>query len=301
MNIKIAAICLMLAILASVSIHAIKREVHCTEGQMQLKKYGISLGNSDREYYAYFPAKPVRSLPLVLVYHGGGGPLGSAEDMFHVSGWKSVAQEECIAVLFLVGTPNTLGLPVQNNREQPNYNPLVWNTGTETGAGVRNEPDVAYTVAVMRDISARIPIDSSRTFATGFSNGATFAYRAATELPASFSAVALIEAGAISASVYAEISTLRIAGVPVDLSQWPESNSLIWAKLAKCRGTTEERIGNIWARNWFGCNNDAKMREVLVGGMGHVYPGLSELFGQKNVFADNVSATKEAWKFFEDQ
>ncbi len=75
---------------------------------------------------------------------------------------------------------------------------LTWNAGSCCGpAAVSRVDDVGFSLALLDDISKRVPIDRTRVYATGLSNGSMMAYRLAAEAPERIAAVAGV-AGAMT-------------------------------------------------------------------------------------------------------
>ena len=61
---------------------------------------------------------------------------------------------------------------------------LVWNAGTCCGrAPLQGIDDVGFVRAMIDDLAKRTPIDRTRIYATGLSNGAMMTYRIAAEAP----------------------------------------------------------------------------------------------------------------------
>jgi polyhydroxybutyrate depolymerase len=115
-----------------------------------------------RRYSIYMPptigADP---RPLMLSMHGGGG---TAQLQAAMSQLVKLAQAQQIVVAFLEGTGFI----------------QTFNAGACCGtAQTQDIDDVAYARAVIDDVEGRTTIDSSRIFATGFSNGGMMSHRLA--------------------------------------------------------------------------------------------------------------------------
>ncbi|MBI5866235.1 MAG: hypothetical protein HZB38_17330, partial [Planctomycetes bacterium] len=149
--------------------------------------FEIHVGGLVREYlvHAAPTADSSSPLPVVLMCHGGGGSAKTAATSTRLS-------DKADAMGFLAVYPQAVplhpGQPVTFLR-----NPTFWNVGAGFGHAERiGIDDVAYVGAVLDDLSRRFPIDPSRIYVAGFSNGAAMAMRAAIDLSGRFAAVAAI-------------------------------------------------------------------------------------------------------------
>ncbi len=132
-----------------------------------------------RGYWVYLPDRHQGSnlLPVVLVLHGDGM---DGESMARLCNLNEKADEAG----FLVVYPNGTG---QMDKK------LTWNAGRCCGSAMlKNREDVAFIENVLDDVEERYPVDRSRVYATGISNGAMMAYRLAAEIPYRIAAVAAI-------------------------------------------------------------------------------------------------------------
>lgn len=276
------------AILATTALFVISERRTCASVRTQ---HGIQMETVTRPYVLYTDPAQTNS-PLVLVFHGGGGPMGSPERMIEYSGWKEIADSDCISVAFLTGSKMTDASEAQIDSDLPHYNPLVWNTVDNASA------DIEYVARVINDIQERASIEDARIYATGFSNGASFAYILAQALPDTIAAIAPIEAGPVHIdSAETNVSLISISGVPLELSRLPDAQAGTWASYAGCTSSSLTTRGTITEREWLGCP-EISVREIFVGGMGHEYPGAAKLFGTHAAYTDAVSAAEEVWTFF---
>ena len=127
----------------------------------------IESGDRRRSALVHLPPQVVegRPLPLILAFHGGGG---NARHQETYTGMDSLSDQ----VGFIVVYPNGTG--------RLGDRLLTWNAGTCCGYASDNQvDDVGFVRALVSDLETRLPIDSQRVYATGFSNGAMMAYRLA--------------------------------------------------------------------------------------------------------------------------
>jgi polyhydroxybutyrate depolymerase len=123
------------------------------------------------------------ALPAVIMLHGGGGTGRSAA---LETGWCDLADRASFLAVF----PNALA---RNPAEPSSFpgNPQLWNDGSHRFHGSREAPDdIGFLAALLDDLQARFAVDPQRVFVTGFSNGASMAFRAGAELSERIAAVA---------------------------------------------------------------------------------------------------------------
>ena len=115
-----------------------------------------------RSYSIYVPPTAgANPRPLMISMHGGGG---TAQLQAAMSQLVKLAQAQQIVVAFLEGTGFI----------------QTFNAGACCGtAQTQDIDDVAYVRSVIDDVEASTAIDSSRIFATGFSNGGMMSHRLA--------------------------------------------------------------------------------------------------------------------------
>jgi len=115
-------------------------------------------------------------LPVVLAFHGGGG---NASGFKAYAGLDAVADREGFVVVYPDGS-GRFGRRL-----------LTWNAGTCCGyARDSGVDDVGFAVALLRELARELPLDATRVYATGHSNGAMMAYRLAVEASERIAAIA---------------------------------------------------------------------------------------------------------------
>ena len=124
-------------------------------------------------------------LPVVVAFHGGGG---NAAGFARYAGLDRVADREGFVVVYPDGTGRA-------GRQL-----LTWNAGGCCGAAqTAHVDDVGFTLAILRDLARDLPLDRTRVYATGHSNGAMMAYRLAADAADRIAAV-----GAVSGMMVVE-------------------------------------------------------------------------------------------------
>jgi len=253
----------------------------------------IQVGGQTRSYLSYRPAGLSGRAPLVVMLHGGFGSAAQAESSY---GWNAEADAEHFVVVY----PDGMG--------------RAWNVGGGCcGApGRTNVDDVGFVSAVVRDVEAAMPIDPTRVFATGISNGGMMAYRLACDTDL-FAAI-----GPDSATLLGDcasphpLSVLAIHGtadqnIPYDGGQGsgfakidgpsiPSVNQL-WRSADSCgppASTTAREVTTSTAE----CPGSRTVELITISGAGHQWPGSTKgRQGADTPFPD-LDATKLIWAFF---
>ncbi len=260
-----------------------------------------------------------RPLPVVLNFHGGGGNAVSQERYAHMD---AVADREGFIVVY----PNGTGVFEESL--------LTWNAGTCCGRAVREAvDDVGFVRELLDELARRLPVDSTRIYATGLSNGAMMSYRLAAELSDRIAAIAPVAGASAMPSFHAKrmVPILHIHSVDdqralyrgglgppspftnVRVRHRPVEETLAeWAAFGGCSPKPELREvrhgaagtprGSHTARLFVytGCRNGIEVELWQLTGAGHVWPGgeldfLPRLLGPGT---DVIDANEEIWRFF---
>ena len=115
-------------------------------------------------------------MPLLFVFHGGGGTASNIAEHTHLS---PAATPRGYAVVYPDGVNGH------------------WSDGRAARAGA---DDVGFVRLLLDTLMRELPVDSRRIYATGISNGAGMAFRLACDLPGRFAAIAPV-AGALPAEL----------------------------------------------------------------------------------------------------
>ncbi|MCX6819767.1 MAG: hypothetical protein NT019_00535 [Candidatus Adlerbacteria bacterium] len=260
-----------------------------------LRTVPIHVQNVEREYLLYAPTHTNTPLPVVLVFHGGGGPLGSAELMAQYSGWKEKAQKEGFIVVFTQGTLENPSRPLNLTLGDPNRNIRLWHVGEHIPPVTHDDvDDVTYVRAILGDITFKYNVNREHIFATGFSNGATFAYRLGSEMSDTLAAIAPV-AGLLYNSFptpQTPVSLLSIVGTsdPVPPAETPgELIPVIdpptaWAHFDHCTEPAGQKAElGVRTETFTSCASSTEVRDIYITGLAHTYP---------------AAATDLAWDFF---
>lgn len=137
----------------------------------------IYVGGYWRTFLTHLPTGYGASnqVPLVLAFHGG-GPIG-----YQSIQYQSRLTAKSDSVGFILVYPE--GVKIAGNR--------TWNAGDCCAPSTTlNVDDVAFTNALLDHLIAIYAVDTTRVYATGFSNGALLCYRLANQLTNRFAAIA---------------------------------------------------------------------------------------------------------------
>jgi polyhydroxybutyrate depolymerase len=275
-------------------------------------------GARERSAIVHVPPRAVemRAIPVVLNFHGGGGHADNEQEY---SLMDRVADREIFVAVYPNGT-GRLGKRL-----------LTWNAGTCCAYSVINNiDDVGFVRALVADLAQRIPIDRSRVYATGLSNGGMMAHRLAAEAADLVTAVAPIAGGMVIPVMKSSrtVPVMHIHSVndpralytgglgppfPIIRSQvfHPNIDQMIarWVSHNGCstEPTVIDRRFDRDARRhtathyvYSNCRDGAEVSLWKLTGAGHVWPGgkqnyLEHLLGPST---DIIDANTEMWKFF---
>src|ERR1700694_1857893 len=144
-------------------------------------------GGLQRSYIVHVPAPTGKPPPAVINMHGGGGNAAGQQKYTQMD---RLADREHFVVIY----PNGAGRGTRF---------LTWNAGACCAYSTAHQiDDVGFIRAVVEDVARRTPLDRSRVYATGLSNGSMMAYRLAAEASDRIAAVAGV-AGAMSLTRFA--------------------------------------------------------------------------------------------------
>ena len=283
---RLATLCLGLCIPASAAMSLDGRtyEIHLPNGRV--------------------PTEPV---PLVLVFHGGGGNAANAARM---SGMDAKSDKEGFIAVY----PNGTGA-------RPNAILLTWNAWRCCGAALDNKvDDVGFIRALVDSLARQYPVDRKRIYATGLSNGGMLAYRVGCELGDVFAAIAPV-AGALNnfdCLVGPRVSVVIFHGTADKHVRFegglPETRADkhvradngvqfaldVWKQRDKCDAPpTRERKGSV-IHTSFECADGTAVELYAIEGQGHAWPGGQKglRFGNVDAPTTEISATDVMWEFF---
>jgi polyhydroxybutyrate depolymerase len=277
----------------------------------------LQYGGLTRSYIVHIPRALSGATPVVISFHGGGSNAGQQQ---RYSGMDKLADREHFIVVYPNGTGRGERLP-------------VWNAGTCCGtAPVKGIDDVGFIRSVVSDVAKRAPVDRSRVYATGMSNGAMMTYRIAAEAPDLVAAIASVSGSMV---VMRFSPTLPVPVMHIHSTDDPralyagglgppfpgtsrrnlhppvEEQLTKWVAHDGCRSmpTVEKKLtgksgsadqGNTATKLIYApCTTGANVVLWKLTGSGHVWPGSDAKFLRLLGRATHViDANEEMWSFF---
>jgi polyhydroxybutyrate depolymerase len=256
----------------------------------------LRFGGYDRTYRIYRPAsvgsKPV---PLVVALHGG---FGTGQNMEDQTGFDALADRYGFIVVYPDGVRR------------------AWNAGTCCATPMKEKiDDVGFVRAVIAEVESRYPIDRTRVYGTGFSNGAMLLHRIACEAPDTFVAIAPVSGGPMvsTCNERTPIPTLLIQGIADPRIPWnggvfdgsyrPSIKDIVsrFGKRNEC-STQEQQTydaDGVQCHTLGGCRSGDEVSWCGLTGAGHQWPGgktyVKFLLGANN---ERFNASQKIWTFF---
>lgn len=283
----------------------------------------LKVGELDRHYIVHVPTNyaAIKSMPVVIMFHGGGG---TARGAMRETGWAQKADQIGFLAVFPEATPPD---PTKPGRFVGNSQ--LWNDGSgRFHAGQKNVPDVAFINAMIDDLIVRYNVDRRRIYATGFSNGASMAFRVGIELSTRIVAIAPF-AGALwikEAKLERPVSLYYITGDADPLNPLEggapkfATGRALKGMASQIKPAAREHV-TTWA-HFLGFQfepkpapaspgvttliygkdrDDTEIRFTVIKGHGHIWPGGKNLLPEFMVgkASGAFNATDSIWPFFE--
>lgn len=258
----------------------------------------IQSGGRQRTFILYRPAGLTGPAPLVVMLHGGFGSDTQAESSY---GWNGEADSGH----FLVAYPDGVN--------------HAWNVGggcCGTPATSRVD-DVAFISAMVALVRAEVPVDPSRIYATGISNGGLLAYRLACDTRL-FAAIGPDSATLLGpCPTPAPVSVIAIHGtadhnIPYNGGpgdgpgriDGPAVPTVVadWRAVDQCSAPATTVVGAV-TTSLAGCPSGRDVELITIAGAGHQWPGsaskpvIQRLLGL-DAPSKALNATDVLWQFF---
>lgn len=272
----------------------------------------LAVTGSPRTYRLFVPATAPtdRPMPLVLVFHGGGGDGSKVERM---TGLSDLGRREG----FIVAYPDGL------NHQ--------WNDGRSaesTQSHRQKVDDVGFIDALLDDLLRNHPIDRRRIYACGMSNGGIFCHYLGAKLADRLAAIAPVAGGLADPferqfSPVNPVSVCIIQGtddplVPYHGGDVARNRGRIidtdetvrrWLLRDDCTGeparsTLPDRDASDGCRvrksEWTSCRPGIAVVLYVIDGGGHAWPGGAQYLPQWVIgrVCRDFSATEIIWDFF---
>jgi polyhydroxybutyrate depolymerase len=250
----------------------------------------MAFGGLDRTYRLHKPPGLTAAAPLVVMLHGATGTGEQAEKSY---GWDQLAD----SAHFVVAYPDGVG--------------HSWNGHGCCGKAMREKiDDVGFITAMVGQISADLPIDKSRVYATGISNGGILSYALACN-SGMFAAIGPDSATQLDpCSAPHPTSVIHIHGtadklVPYNGGQGSSAVNgpsiaavnAFWRKVDQCGPphiTTTAPVTTSTAA----CAHHRSVELITIEGGRHQWPGGTTFMERRDPTSHALNATQTIWQFF---
>jgi polyhydroxybutyrate depolymerase len=289
-----------------------------SENEIKPGDYQMTLRWQDleRTYTLHIPPayNSSKLLPLVVVFHGGGGNASAA---IRTTEFNVKADEAGFITVYPDGTRPRMTEPY-SFRE----NPQTWNEGSgRFDSGSKNVDDVGFVNAMLDEIVKKCRVDKKRIYATGFSNGSSMTYYVGIHLAHRFAAIAPV-AGHLWLKEFKlkrPVPMIYIIGLADPLN--PPAGGLVtalgstdikpsiyeevarWAQALGCSMQTQEILdaNGVKAIRYPNGKEGSEVIFYTVEGLGHSWPGGKELLPESLVgkTSDKLKAVDVIWEFFQ--
>lgn len=256
----------------------------------------IVVGGSERSYVLHVPPgyRPTERTPLVLMFHGLGGDPRTVLESTEM-GVMADRENAILAV------PLGRGKPSQWHFRSPISNP---------------RSDLAFVRQLVKEVKRDACVDSSRTYAAGFSNGSALTLALACDASTQFAAYAAVSgpyyepqcSKAPPASIVyfhgTADTTVPFDGADTVIGHLPPVNDIMsrWAEHDRCpsAGATTRATSTVHHFAWVGCEDGTSVDIFAVVGGVHGWPGGGPMSpGRTSRTKDSpVDATALIWEFF---
>jgi polyhydroxybutyrate depolymerase len=250
----------------------------------------MAFGGLNRSYRVHKPVGLAGPAPLVVMLHGAFGDGEQAESDY---GWDPLAD----SAKFVVAYPDGVG--------------ATWNGHGCCGKAEReNIDDVRFITTMVGQISAGLPIDKSRVYAAGISNGGIMSYALACNSDM-FAAIGPDSATMLDACTAPHpTSVIHIHGtsdrlVPYTGGQGastvngpsiPDVNAF-WRNVDRC-GPPDISTNAPITTSTAACADNRSVELITIAGGRHQWPGGTTFLERTSPTSHALNATQIIWQFF---
>ena len=288
-------------------------------GSGSLEPFKLESGGYTRAYRVYAPQnlEKTKKYPLLVLLHGGGG-TGKGMPRLARGGFEALADAKGAVLAYPDGLDK-------------NWND--YRADKSRKAQRENIDDVAFLTAMLDAIGKAYPVDPSRVYAAGISNGAMMSYALACRAADRFAAIAPV-AGAMpenlapACSPSRPVPALIISGTADRLVHWEggyvtgpfgrkklgrsisvEKSRDFWLEKNSCDAAEKEisRIdsdpedGTAAEREVYSaCAGGSAVEFIKIDGGGHTWPGGLQYLPERIIgkTSREINANAEIWNFF---
>ena len=146
--------------------------ISCSDNVDSFNTEKILYNDVEREYILYVPESydGNSKLPLMLNFHGGSG---NASGQLYTSDMRSLADTEKFILVYPQGLYDVWNVSLSSDSESKN-----------------NTDDIKFIEMLINQIASTYSVDTTRVYATGFSNGAGMSYTLACTMSNKIAAIA---------------------------------------------------------------------------------------------------------------
>jgi polyhydroxybutyrate depolymerase len=247
-------------------------------------EHTLVIGGVTRTYRSFVPSGAGAALPLIVVLHGRGQSVAT---VVRQTGFLPLVRQHRAALVFPDGISRS------------------WNAGEGCCgvAGARGSPDAAFVTAVVAQSVHALPVDPSRVYLVGYSNGGKLAYAESCAHPHLFAALATYGSVPLTRCDAAPVPFLLAAGELDHVLPFggaprahpalpPVRTAAAW--LVDRDGCTAAPVtstaGRATLERWTGCRDGIDVTLVVYPHEDHTWPGAP-------VVGDAASAAGLMWAF----
>jgi len=259
-----------------------------------LSSVQLSQGGMQRRYLAYVPTsyRPEVNVPLWILAHGSDD---SPEIFLSMSNMHRMAEKHAFAFAALEGINGDFNVGRGANAENPS-----------------GPDDVGYTMAVMQQVTKNLNVDMQRIRCAGFSRGARFCSRLASELSNFITGVAVVSGVRypMPNNATRPMPLIAFHGTEDAVNPYKGGGSEYWggsvddavqrwAAFNGCKTQRWKRLGSqVLESRHSDCRNNADVILVQITGGGHTWPGSMYNFADLGYVTHEIAAEKVMRDFF---
>jgi len=261
----------------------------------------LASGGLQRSFIVHIPtAYGQQPLPVVINYHGYDN---TAAKMASYTNMGAEADKENFIVVFPQGALDNANPPKPS-----------WNAGIGDGGPTGTADDVQFTRDILSYMQTHYCVNAQRIYATGYSIGASMAYRVACTLSDQIAALATVE-GAFyhippdGCQATRPVPVLEIHGQADQLAPYNgaapklsvQAFLNLWFAIDKCNANVSQTIfqqADVVGTQWPQCANGTMVEHYTISDGGHVWPGSATPMPTLGYTTHTIDANVVIWNFF---